>query len=119
MTEFSLSGLNPLVAYNVYIKASKTTSIALYILSSTKIAVEEVSGFYHFPFVVLSSVIDGVRVLTTTKGYTLITGDSIRTGVIMSANGLTYFDLDNDEIGGRIHFKDGLEIGRASCRERV
>lgn len=111
VTELSVSGLNPLVAYYIYIKASKTTDLALYILSDTKIAVEEVSGYYHFPFGVLSSVIDSVRVLTTTKGYTLITGDSIRTGMIMRANGITYFDLENDEIGGRIHFKDGLVSG--------
>lgn len=111
VTEFSVSELNPLVAYYVYIKASKTTNLALYILSATKIAVEEVSGFYHFPFGVLSSVIDGARVLTTTKGYTLITGDSIKAGKIQKPSGNTYFDLENDEIGGRIHFKDGLVSG--------
>lgn len=111
VTEFSVSDLNPLLPYYIYIKASKTTSLALYILSAAKIAVEEVSGFYHFPFGVLSSVIDGARVLTTTKGYTLITGDSIKTGKIQHPEGNTYFDLENDEIGGRIHFKDGLVSG--------
>lgn len=44
-------------------------------------------------------------------GYTEITPGRIRVNEIISSDGNTYFDLQNNEIGGRINFKDGLISG--------
>ncbi len=44
-------------------------------------------------------------------GYTEITPGRIRVNKIISSDGKTYFDLQNNEIGGRINFKDGLVSG--------
>ena len=107
ITAGTFADLTPATAYYAYIKASKSEATAIYFLSSTKIDVESVSGFFHFPLGILSSVIDGARVFTTTKGYTLITGDSIRTGKVTSSDGLTYFDLDSGVIQGKITFLSG------------
>lgn len=86
------------VPYYVYVKASKSDSTATIVISATKIAVEEVSGFYHFMFGIISSKVSGTRVFTSTKGYTRIIGNNIQTGSIISINGRTYFDLDEGVI---------------------
>ncbi len=97
--------------YYLYVKATKGSSNAIYVLSATKIAVESVAGYYHFPVGVLSSVIDNVRVFTSTKGYTLITGDSIKTGKIQSASVPNmYIDLSTGEIRGNFKFTTGQTI---------
>lgn len=97
--------------YYLYVKATKGSSNAIYVLSATKIAVESVVGYYHFPVGVLSSVIDNVRVFTSTKGYTLITGDSIKTGKIQSASVPNmYIDLSTGEIRGNFKFTTGQTI---------
>lgn len=106
----NFAGLTSGTAYYVYIKASKTASTAVYYISSTKIEVESVAGYYHFPLGVLSSVIDGARVFTTTKGYTLITGDSIKTGRISSNDGSKYFDLTTGEFKGAFTFTNGTSV---------
>lgn len=106
----NFADLTPGTAYYAYIKASKSAATASYFLSSTKIEVESVVGYYHFPLGVLSSVIDGARVFTTTKGYTLITGDSIKTGKIVSPDGLTYFDVSNGVLRGNFQFTSGDSV---------
>jgi len=52
-----------------------------------------------------------MRSWAPTYGYTEITGETITSGVIKSADGDTYFDLKNNKIGGNIHFEDGLFSG--------
>lgn len=106
----NFTSLTPATAYYVYIKASKTAATAVFYLSSTKIGVEDVSGHYHFPLGLLSSVIDGARVFTSTKGYTLITGDSIKTGRISSNDGTHYFDLTTGEFKGDFKFTNGDDV---------
>jgi len=44
-------------------------------------------------------------------GFTTINGRFIKTGRLQSSDGETYFDLDTNEIGGKINFKDGLISG--------
>jgi len=109
----NFASLTPATAYYVYIKASKSAATAVFYLSSTKIGVEDVSGYYHFPLGLLSSVIDGARVFTSTKGYTLITGDSIRTGRISSNDGTRYFDLATGEFKGDFKFTSGTSVETA------
>ena len=96
--------------YYLYIKADKAHGGALFLLSLTKISVESVAGFYHFPVGVLSSSIDGRRSFQTTKGYTLITGGDIKTGRISSTDGHKYFDLDTGEIKGSFKFVSGESV---------
>lgn len=96
--------------YYLYIKASKSDNTAVFFLSSTKIAVESVAGYYHFPVGILSSVISGRRVFQTTKGYTLISGDDIKTGRISSPDGTTFIDLNTGEIRGSFSFQSGEDV---------
>lgn len=98
VTEGIFTSLTPAVPYYLYIKANKSDNSALFFLSSVNIAAEAVAGYYHFPVGLLSSVIDGRRVFQTAKGYTLITGDDVKTGRVSSHDGSTYFDLDGDAI---------------------
>ncbi|WP_410221940.1 hypothetical protein [Pedobacter sp.] len=83
------------VPYYVYFKASQVEATATIVLSEVKIGVEDIVGFYHFPYGIISSIIDGTRVFTSTKGYTRITGDNVTTGKISATNGTTVLDLDN------------------------
>lgn len=107
----SFGSLVAVTPYYLYVKATKGSSNAIYVLSATKIAVESVTGYYHFPVGVLSSVIDNVRVFTSTKGYTLITGDSIKTGKIQSASVPNmYIDLSTGEIRGNFKFTTGETV---------
>lgn len=107
ITLLSAAGLDPATAYYLYVKASKSDTSAVFVLSATKIEVESLAGYYHFPVGILSSVIDEIRSFQTTKGYTLISGDSIKTGRIEGASGGAYFDLSTGEIGGVITFLPG------------
>lgn len=50
-------------------------------------------------------------------GYTEITPGRIRVNKIISTDGRTYFDLANNEIGGRINFKDGVLSGVIGVRD--
>lgn len=113
ISDGNFAGLTPETAYYVYIKASKSAATAVFYLSSTKIGVEDVTGHYHFPLGLLSSVIDGARVFTSTKGYTLITGDSIKTGRISSNDGTRYFDLTTGEFKGDFKFTSGTSVETA------
>lgn len=96
----------------IYAKCSKSTSSATMLFSTDKIAVESDANFYHFLIGILNSVdINNTRALALMYGFTTVNGRFIRTGRIQSADGNTYFDLDTNEIGGKIFFKDGLVSG--------
>jgi len=84
--------------YYVYAKCSRTNSTASFYLSATEKAYDSDPNYYYFFIGGLSSVLSGSRVFATTYGYTQITGNTIRTGVIISVNGTTKFDLDNNSI---------------------
>lgn len=81
--------------YYVYIKALKATSSSNIVLSSGKIALDADPTAYYLPFGIISSIIEGTRIFSSTKGYTAITGDNIKTGRIVSNDGFNYFDLSN------------------------
>ena len=62
---------------------------------------------YYFLIGVLSSVKGSAdsgqyRIINTTYGATTVSGGLITTGRISSADGSTWFDLDNGEISGNI-----------------
>lgn len=88
----------------VYAKASKTTSAASIYLSKNQISFDSDVNDFYFLVGILHSVVDGVRVLSITVGTTTISGGLVRTGIISSLDGLTYFNLNTGEIIGKIKF---------------
>ena len=98
-------------AYYIYAKCSKNDNSGSIIFSQSQIKTNEDVGYYHFFIGVLNSVDSELkaRSLALTYGFTMINGRFIKTGRIESADGTTYFDLDNSEIGGRIVFTSNGE----------
>ena len=104
----------------LYAKCSRTGTSGTFLWSTQQIKVEDDANYYHFLIGTLSSVdIEAdVRSLSLTYGFTTINGRFIKTGRIESADGETYFDLDNGEIGGRIVFtRNGTEKTLAELGE--
>jgi len=95
----------------IYAKCNKAdgSTEASVIFSTEQIQADEDQNYYHFLIGILHSVDDGVRWISLTYGSTTINGRFIKTGRIQSGDGLTYFDLDLGEIGGKIVFTIGEE----------
>lgn len=93
-------------AYYIYAKCSKKDNSGSIIFSHVQKKTNEDVNYYHFFIGVLNSVDSELkaRSLALTYGFTMINGRFIKTGRIESADGTTYFDLDNSEIGGNICF---------------
>ena len=90
----------------LYAKCERNGTAGTFLWSNQQIKVEDDANYYHFLIGTLSSVDTElqVRSIALTYGFTTINGRFIKTGRIESADGTTYFDLDNSEIGGRIVF---------------
>ena len=90
----------------LYAKCERNGTAGTFLWSNQQIKVEDDANYYHFLIGTLSSVDTElqVRSLALTYGFTTINGRFIKTGRVESADGNTYFDLDNGEIGGRIVF---------------
>lgn len=93
-------------AYYIFAKCNKANNSAAIIFSKTPIKTEEVMGYYHFWIGVVNSVDATLqaRSIALSYGFSMINGRFIKTGRVESADGSTYFDLDNGEIGGNIVF---------------
>ncbi len=93
-------------AYYIYAKCQKVGNTGNIIFSSEQIKADSNAMYYHFFIGVLNSADPELkaRSLALTYGFTMINGRFIKTGRVESADGTTYFDLDNSEIGGRIVF---------------
>ncbi len=93
-------------AYFIYAKCSKNNNTGTFIFSTSQIKVEQDANYYHFLIGTISSIDPELKVrsLALTYGFSMVNGRFIKTGRIESADGTTYFDLDNSEIGGRIVF---------------
>lgn len=94
--------------YYLYAKCGRTTGNGVYYFSETAIAYDtssDTENWYFLVGVVSSVSSNGIRAFQTTYGFTQVSGNSVVTGRIQSANGSTYFDLDTGEIGGSISFK--------------
>lgn len=93
-------------AYYIYAKCEKTGSGGSILFSTSQITVESDPSYYHFWIGVINSVDTSfnTRSIALTYGFTTINGRYVKTGRVESADGTTYFDLDNSEIGGRIVF---------------
>lgn len=94
------------VPYYIYAVCNRDNSAGTMSISATQHKVEESPNVYFFLIGILGSVDADtkVRAISLTYGFTTINGRFIKTGRIESADGTTYFDLDQSEIGGRIVF---------------
>lgn len=99
------------VPYYLYAKCEKNGTAGSFIFTTSQIKVDEDANYYHFLVGTLSSIDPELkaRSLALTYGFTMVNGRFIKTGRIESADGETYFDLDNSEIGGRIVFTSNGE----------
>ena len=90
--------------YYIFARCPKAGSAATMIFSKSPIKVEQEAGVYHFWVGVVNSVDATLqaRSMSLTYGFSTINGRFIKTGRIESADGSTYFDLDDGEIGGRV-----------------
>jgi len=72
-----------------------------------QIPVEKDPAYYHFWLGIINSVDKEkkARAFQPMYGFTMINGRFIKTGRIQSADGLTYFDLDEGVISGNIKIK--------------
>ena len=84
--------------YYLYIKASKVVETAQFILSETKIDIEQEAGYYHFLYATVNSEYNGERGIAQLNGFTEITGGQIKTDKITSGNGQQYIELLDNEI---------------------
>lgn len=85
-------------SYYIFARCSKTTTSASIILTTTQYAFDPGDGYYYFLLGVLHAAVSNQRAVSMTYGSTSITGRIIKTGIISSQNGATYFDLDNNQI---------------------
>ena len=95
------------VPYYLYAKCEKNGTAGSFIFTTSQIKVDEDANYYHFLVGTLSSLDPELKVrsLALTYGFTMVNGRFIKTGRIESADGTTYFDLDNSEMGGNLKFK--------------
>ena len=98
-------------AFYIYAKCNKSGQDGTIQITSEQHKVDEDSNYYWFWIGVVNSVDPDIkaRSVALTYGFTMINGRFIKTGRIESADGETYFDLDNSEIGGRIVFNSNGE----------
>jgi hypothetical protein len=98
-------------AYYIYAKCGRAGTSGSIIFTPDQIQVEQDANYYHFWIGIVNSVDTELqaRSVALSYGFTMINGRFIKTGRIESADGLTYFDLDNSEIGGRIIFTSNGE----------
>lgn len=94
------------VPYYIYAVCNRDNSAGTMSISTTQHKVEESPNVYFFLIGILGSIDADtkIRAISLTYGFTTINGRFIKTGRIESADGTTYFDLDQSEIGGRIVF---------------
>lgn len=122
--QMTLTGNNS--AYYLYAKCERNGNAGVFIFTTSQIKVEDDVNYYHFLVGTLSSIDPelNVRSLALTYGFTMVNGRFIKTGRIESADGTTYFDLDNSEIGGRIVFSSNgqektlEELGKESLENK-
>lgn len=95
----------PMKAYYIYAKCEKDGEAGSIVFDLNQHKVDEDASYYFLLGVLNSMDAElNARSLALTYGFTMINGRFIKTGRVESADGTTYFDLDNSEIGGRIVF---------------
>lgn len=92
-------------SYYLYIKANKAIETAEFVLSETKIGMEQEAGFYHFLYATVNSEYDGERGIAQLNGFTEITGGQMVTNRIASGNGQQFIALYDDHIEINAHLQ--------------
>ena len=92
-------------SYYLYIKANKAIETAEFVLSETKIDIEQEAGFYHFLYATVNSEYDGERGIAQFNGFTEITGGQMVTNRIASGNGQQFIALYDDRIEINAHLQ--------------
>lgn len=96
--------LDPEKSYYLYAKCDIAGPSGVFLLSETAIKMDAITGYHHLLVGILNSEYDGNRSFAQMYGFTEILPGRITTDKITSTDGLTYFDLVNGIIGGRIKF---------------
>lgn len=94
-------------SYYLYACVNKYGVDAQYILKEDTLPLEETINsvtYYNLLVGILNSELKGNRDFVSLYGFTEILPSQITTALIRSADGNTYFDLENGEIGGKIVF---------------
>lgn len=92
-------------SYYLYIRANKAIETAEFVLSETKIGMEQEAGFYHFLYATVNSEYDGERGIAQLNGFTEITGGQMVTNRIASGNGQQFIALYDDRIEINAHLQ--------------
>lgn len=92
-------------SYYLYIKANKVIETAEFVLSETKISMEQEAGYYHFLYATVNSEYDGERGIAQFNGFTEITGGQMVTNRIASGNGQQFIALYDDRIDINAHLQ--------------
>lgn len=92
-------------AYYIYARCERSGSSASIVATTEQIIFDSVPTYYFFLLGTLGSVDENnARAISLTYGFSTINGRYIKTGRISSNDGLTYFDLDEGVISGRVNF---------------
>ena len=93
--------------YYVYAKCQRAGAGGVILFTLEQIPVEKDPAYYHFLLGILNSADKELkaRSFAPMYGFTMINGRFIKTGRIQSADGATYFDLDEGVISGNIKIK--------------
>ena len=93
--------------YYVYAKCQRAGAGGVILFTLEQIPVEKDPAYYHFWLGIINSVDKEkkARAFQPMYGFTMINGRFIKTGRIQSADGATYFDLDEGVISGNIKIK--------------
>lgn len=94
----------PDTAYYLYAKVERDGNTGIFLLSEQPIKMEEFTGYYHLLVAVVNSEYQGDRSIAQLYGFSEILPGRITTKKIVSSDGKTYFDLQNNQIGGNIKF---------------
>lgn len=102
--------------YYVYVKAEKTGTDAVFMLSETPIKMEEQEGYYHFLTGTLGAEYGGMREFVPLYGFTEILPGQITTDILRSTTGNLVIDLANAIITANkgARFIGNLTIGEDS-----
>jgi len=85
--------------YYVFAKCSKNGPSGVWHITQTQIKTEPTSdpNNYYFQVGIIGSLLSAFRDFTTTYGFTRINGNTITTGRIVTSDGGSYLDLDDNK----------------------
>ncbi len=107
----------PEKGYYVYAQVATDGSAGEFLVSESAKGKLDDAGYYNLLVGIINSEYNGLRSYASLVGFTEILPGMVRTDKIVSKDGDTYFDLQNNEIVGRMRFLDGLISGDISIQD--